>query len=629
MSEVVIITKMAHHIDGMKSAVAESGMDIPCFYEPTNERCLERAKAEVANGAKILIASDFLASYFAGNINVKIIPIIRTTFSIVKFIKSTMESEDNVVLICNPNGGSFTRALEQAARFVSGTRMIYASNTRELDALLTELKTTGVTAVVSPVWMAGTVEKHGMKSILIPFVKEDFMNALHHAVYELMLMGEQKRFGGMLDMMMNLVTVGIVSINSDGTIGSINKLAKDLFHLTDEIIGQPCKDTALSPIMVLKPSPDGTGLTSDIVSVSDVAVLANSMPLIVDGELKMSVVTLSPLDQIIENEQKIRKSYKHTGNYATKTFASIIGNSAEIKRVIQQAKRYASVDSTVLICGPSGSGKEVFAQSIHNASQRRNEPFVVINCAALPESLIESILFGYEKGAFTGARSDGQKGLFEIADNGTVFLDEISEMPLSTQARFLRVLQEREIMRVGSTKAIPVNVRVLAATNRNLRELVGKNMFREDLYYRISVLVLELPSLAQRPSDIPLLAKYFVKTRSEELNFKSMRFTQTALDHLARQDFGGNIRELSNIVERSIVLSPTSEISLETVCAALGERPGENEQPGQELPLGEAQDIMRILKKYYGDRRLAAKELGISTTTLWRRMKKYGIEYTN
>ncbi len=507
--------------------------------------------------------------------------------------------------------------------------MLYASNTREFDALLTELKTTGVTAVVSPVWMAGTVEKHGIKSILIPFVKEDFMNALHHAVYELMLMDEQKRFGGMLDMMTNLVTVGIVSINSDGSISSINKLAKDIFHLTDEIIGQPCKDTPLSPIMVLKPSPDGTGLTSDIVSVSDVSVLANSMPLIVDGELKMSVVTLSPLDQIIENEHKIRKSYKHTGNYATKTFASIIGNSAEIKRVIQQARRYASVDSTVLICGPSGSGKEVFAQSIHNASQRRNEPFVVINCAALPESLIESILFGYEKGAFTGARSDGQKGLFEIADNGTVFLDEISEMPLSTQARFLRVLQEREIMRVGSTKAIPVNVRVLAATNRNLRELVGKNMFREDLYYRISVLVLELPSLAQRPSDIPLLAKYFVKTRSEELNFKSMRFTQTALDHLARQDFSGNIRELSNIVERSIVLSPTNEISLETVCAALGERAGEHEQSGQELPLGEAQDIMRILKKYYGDRKLAAKELGVSTTTLWRRMKKYGIEYTN
>ena len=626
MAEVVIITKMAHHIEGIKNVVAETGLDIPCYYEATNELCLERAKQEVEGGAKVLIASDFLASYYFGNLKVKIVPITRTPFSFAKFFKATIAAEKKVAVICHPNGGSFTRASEQAAEFMNDLDILYAPSIVKLEFLLADLKKDGVTAVISPVWMSETIKNSGLKSILVPFVRDDFINALHHAIYELMLMDERKQFGEMLEMMINLVTVGIVSINSDGSIQSINKLAKDLFHLTDEIIGTQCSKSALMPIMSIRPDQAGSSPTSDVVTISDVSVLANAMPLIVDGQLKMTVVTLSPIEQIIENERRIRKDYRHTGNYATKTFNSIIGDSPVIKRVIRQAKRYASVDSTVLINGPSGSGKEVFAQSIHNASARRSEPFVVINCAALPESLIESILFGYEKGAFTGARSDGQKGLFEIANNGTVFLDEISEMPLSTQARFLRVLQEREIMRVGSTKAIPVNVRILAATNRNLRELIDKKLFREDLYYRISVLVLELPSLAQRPTDIPLLAKYFARTRGEELNFKAVSFSAGALDYLSHLQLNGNIRELNNIVERCIVLSPTKEISLETLCQALGDRKPEDDVTDEALS-GEALDISAALKKYYGDRQLAAKELGISTTTLWRKMKKYNIEY--
>lgn len=625
MAEVVIITKMAHHIDGMKSVVAETGLDIPCYYEPTNEMCLERAKHEIENGAKVLIASDFLASYYFGSLKVKIIPITRTPFSFIKFIKATIATEEKVAIVCHPNGGSFTRALEQSVEFMSELDFFYAPTTAKLEILLDKLKQDGVTAVISPVWMSETIKKSGLKSVLVPFVRDDFINALHHAIYELMLMDERKQFGEMLEMMINLVTVGIVSINSDGTIQSVNKLAKDTFHLTDEIIGKQCRDTALLPIMSIKPESDESNPTADILTISDVSALANAMPLIVDGQLKMTVVTLSPIDQIIENERRVRKGYKHTGNYAVKTFESIIGDSPEIKRTIRQAKRYASVDSTVLINGPSGSGKEVFAQSIHNASSRKNEPFVVINCAALPESLLESILFGYEKGAFTGARSDGQKGLFEIANNGTVFLDEISEMPLSTQARFLRVLQEREIMRVGSTKAIPVNVRILAATNRNLYEQVEKKLFREDLYYRISVLVLDIPSLSQRPTDIPLLAKYFVRTRGEELNFKFARFSAEALDYLSHCHFNGNIRELNNIVERCIVLSPTEEISVDTLSLALGNHA--DEDIDCEFTSGEAFEISTALKKYYGDRQLTAKELGISTTTLWRKMKKYNIEY--
>ena len=256
-------------------------------------------------------------------------------------------------------------------------------------------------------------------------------------------------------------------------------------------------------------------------------------------------------------------------------------------------------------------------------SSRKDQPFVVINCAALPESLLESILFGYDKGSFTGAQREGKRGLFEAAHKGTIFLDEIGEMPLSMQARFLRVIQEREVMRIGSTKPIPVDVRIIAATNRNLRTMVAEKKFREDLYYRISVLVLELPALSQRREDIPLLAESFLKTRGAELGAPDIVIDDDAVRYIASLELEGNVRELNNILERCIILSDRKRIDMNTVLFSLEQaqlQSGSDAEYSSEL-----QRLLDALRQTDGERKMTAELLGISTATLWRKMKKYGL----
>ena len=240
-------------------------------------------------------------------------------------------------------------------------------------------------------------------------------------------------------------------------------------------------------------------LLTDFEDFSGKMVTLHGSPYVLEGKaifvhevFRSAVLTLTPVEKLQTVEQQVRKQMLPGNAGASITFRNIIGNSPAVTSCIQTAARYAAVDSSILVYGESGTGNEMFVQSIHNASQRKKGPFVVINCAALPENLIESELFGYEKGAFTGALSGGKQGLFVQAHKGTVFLDEVSEMPLHVQARFLRVLQEHEVTPIGGVRVIPVDIRVIAATNKDLKEMVKKKLFREDLYYRISVLEMKL-----------------------------------------------------------------------------------------------------------------------------------------
>jgi Transcriptional regulator containing PAS, AAA-type ATPase, and DNA-binding domains len=286
-------------------------------------------------------------------------------------------------------------------------------------------------------------------------------------------------------------------------------------------------------------------------------------------------------------------------------------------------------DSTILITWSSGSGKKIFAQSIHNFSDRLDEPFVAINCAALPKSILESELFGYVKGAFTGARPEGKAGIFELAHNGTVFLDEVGETSQDIQVRLLRVIQEKEIIRIGDDKVIPVNVRIISATNKNLLERIERNRFREDLYYRLCVLELKLPSLDERKKDIPLLVKHFISSNAPDI-----RITSDALLTLGSLPYKGNIRHLHNIVERLIVMCENNIIDDYLVSQVLDLEPNNSEksflQPFSEEPSDATSEISKIenqlikdtLKKYNGNKTKVAKELGMSYTTLWRRLKK-------
>lgn len=310
----------------------------------------------------------------------------------------------------------------------------------------------------------------------------------------------------------------------------------------------------------------------------------------------------------------------------------IIGSEGGLRTVMEQVNRVAMTEATVFIHGESGTGKELIARAVHIRSKRSEQPFVAINCGAIPLSLIETELFGHEKGAFTDAK-EARQGIFEQAEGGTLFLDEIGELPMDAQVKLLRVLEERKVTRIGGTKLIPVNVRIVAATNRDLEGEVKAGNFRLDLLYRLNVFTLELPPLRHRKEDIPLLTDFFIRKHNEVLNLSVKSITPAAMDRLCAYDWPGNIRDLENAVQSAMILCPDGVIDVSQLPARIKGY----EQVDTPIALGDSNDIREVnaqvekeliqetLKKFGGNRTLTAEALNISRKTLFNKMKKYGL----
>ncbi|MCL5884869.1 MAG: sigma-54 dependent transcriptional regulator [Deltaproteobacteria bacterium] len=308
------------------------------------------------------------------------------------------------------------------------------------------------------------------------------------------------------------------------------------------------------------------------------------------------------------------------------SFPSIIGESEGIKRIFSLIEKVSESDATVLILGESGTGKELVASTIHYQGRRKEKPLIKVNCAALPEGLIESELFGHEKGAFTGAIKK-KPGRFELANEGTVFLDEVGDLPLPTQAKILRVIQEREFERVGGTATVAVDVRLIAATNKDLAEEVKKGRFREDLYYRLNVIPIPIPPLRERKEDIPRLIEFFLEKYRSKL-LKNVRFSKDAVDTLLAYDYPGNVRELESIIERCVTLSASNEIGRSELPSSItGWKSSEKKLSLSDVAAdAEKNHIVGVLKSTQGNKTKAAGILGISRKTLWEKMNAYGIE---
>ncbi len=309
---------------------------------------------------------------------------------------------------------------------------------------------------------------------------------------------------------------------------------------------------------------------------------------------------------------------------------NIIGTSPKMDEVYHLIRKIADTDSTILIQGESGTGKELVARALHFNSSRQHHPFVAINCSALPENLLESELFGHKKGSFTGASAD-KSGLFEEAEKGTIFLDEVNSMALPLQTKLLRVLQERQLRRVGDTKTLPINVRVLAATNEGLLDKVKEGKFREDLYYRLAVIPIELPPLRERPEDIPLLVQHFLKKPAAGLNPRTMKIEPAAIESLQCYDWPGNVRELENAIERASALCDDDLIRVKDLPPQVLNGPSGDVKDGALLPVGKKLDafirdierrfIEETTKRNANNREKAAKMLGISIATLYRKLE--------
>jgi PAS domain S-box-containing protein len=367
-------------------------------------------------------------------------------------------------------------------------------------------------------------------------------------------------------------------------------------------------------------------------------VIVNVAPVIVDGIIKGSVGVIHDVSEIKGLTEELNRARQIIRTLEAKySFQDIIGESEEMKFAIDQAKLAASTPATVLLRGESGTGKELFAHAIHNASSRKFNKFIRVNCAALSESLLESELFGYEEGAFSGALRGGKRGLFEESNGGSIFLDEVGELSQNTQAKLLRVLQENEIRRVGGTKAIPINVRVIAATNVNLEQLIADGKFRQDLYYRLNRMPIYIPPLRARNDDIVLLANHLLKKLNQDYGRNIEEISKDAENFLLSYHWPGNVRELENVLGRAIIHMSLTDIKIDRSHISLlsnnqRKAPADTKPELNSRTLTERMDefekeiLKTAIEKYQGNKTKAAKSLGISLRNFYYKLEKYELD---
>ncbi|WP_404416256.1 sigma-54 interaction domain-containing protein [Marinospirillum sp.] len=432
----------------------------------------------------------------------------------------------------------------------------------------------------------------------------------------------------------------LVIVDEQAAIVFLNRpYAQFLGVKRDEVYGQPIINV-IENTQMHRVVESGQPEVSRLQEIKGRHMIANRYPIRHQGEVVGAVGTVlfhdthewrqmnTQIKALVSELDFYRKALDKEQTGARFELHDLIGRSQRIQQVNDKVKKVAAGDASVLIRGESGTGKELYAHALHLLSDRSRAPFIKINCAAIPENLLEAELFGYEEGAFTGARKGGKQGKFQLADGGTLFLDEIGDMPLAMQVKLLRVLQDREVEAVGSNRLVKVDVRVIAATHQPLEKLVEAGEFREDLYYRVNVVSLELPALRERREDIPALAEHFLQRLANRTGRRQPKLTAQALTRMLEYAWPGNVREMENALESAFYLSQGHKISLNALPATLSQ--------GESLPvpsfsgtlkerLAEAEKAIleETLRSCEGNRKLAARVLGIGKTTLYDKLARY------
>jgi len=510
----------------------------------------------------------------------------------------------------------------------------------EVDRYLFKVKELGIKNVIGDHVVVEKTGLYGMNPVLIESGEEAVKAALEEAKNTVIAVEEEVKKAKRYKTILDSIHEGIIVLDENKKISVVNRQVESLLGIEENLILNKKLSSVLKGLDIKDVWRKGKRITGCVVKAKGRELVANVFPVKIEKKVSGVVINLTPLKVLQNTEIKVRKNLYSSGLVAGATFEDITQKSRAIKDVIKKAKKYAATNLTILITGETGTGKDILAQSIHNYSLLRDNPFVAINCAALPESLLEMELFGYEEGAFTDAKKGGKPGLFELAHRGTIFLDEIAEMPLSLQNRLLRVIEEKRVRRIGGTKFIPVDVRIITATNKDLWKMVEEGKFREDLYYRVNVLHIHLPPLRERKEDIIPIFKETVSNLSgngfTEINFE--KICEELKDILLGYSWPGNIRELINFAQRLFFLSEGFKIREEKLKhIAISEL--EKRERSVAIRKNDVFELLkggfslrdvenRILLEYALEKRKSgksiseiAKELGISRTTLWKRLK--------
>ncbi|WP_370637468.1 propionate catabolism operon regulatory protein PrpR [Cupriavidus sp. AU9028] len=593
-----------------------------------------------------VVAAGSNGAYLRQHVQVPVVLVKVTGFDVMSALATARRISPRVALVTHaatyPEVDEFIRAFGlPVPTFLYQTADDAAERVRTL-------REEGIRAVVGPGLVTELAEQHGLAGVFL-YSGNSVRVALEDAIEAARLQRVESGRRQYVNAIVAHLNEGIAAVDGQGRIQSYNPAmerylgvpaSQAVGRMLDELAG----DLSLSDVLR-----SGREEREAIHKIGGRMVVVNRIPIVTESGPAGAVLTVQDASAIQRVDRRLRSRGRGRNPAVRYSLDDLAGESPPMQRLRALARRYAAVDSTVLVTGESGTGKEVLAQGLHEASPRRGGPFVAVNCAAFPEALLESELFGYEEGAFTGARRGGKAGLIESAHNGTLFLDEIGDMPAALQTRLLRVLQEKQVLPIGAIDAVPVNVRVVAATHRDLAALVREGAFREDLYYRLNILRIAMPPLRERAEDLPALAELLYRRAQRRLGIEPAEPLPPALvARLQGYRWPGNIRELENVTERVAVLLagrragedrdvPEEELRVgvpelfPSEPLAMGRKGGKGQledaaaRPqllSQVARASQAEHIRQVLDQCGGDRVTACQLLGISPTTLWRRLRE-------
>ncbi|MBK6744099.1 MAG: propionate catabolism operon regulatory protein PrpR [Hydrogenophilales bacterium] len=591
------------------------------------DAALDEARQLVESAeADVFIAAGANGAWLRDRLSAPVVQIQVSGFDILHALQAARAVSERIALF----GYQAVRAeLEEVKALLNvQVEQVQYSTPEDTEAGIRALAGRGYQVVVGSSMVCRLAREAGMAAVFL-YSAQSVRRALDDAIEIARVAGLEQARHAWLDAGLKALDEAVVAVDAEEHIRSLNPACARLLGVVPErAMGRSLSqlNAQLSLAGVLA---SGEADTERVVGLEGRTWLVNRVP-ILEGDLCTGAVLAAREAGAIQRaDRSLRIQARPRQFSARHRLDDILGASPAMRQALSAARHYAGVDATVLITGESGTGKELFAQGMHNAGRRAHAPFVAINCAAVAESLLESELFGYEEGAFTGARKGGKTGLIESAHTGTLFLDEIGELPSALQAKLLRVLQEREVLRVGATEPTPVDVRIIAATHRDLRQAIADGRFREDLFYRLNILALRLPPLRERPDDLPALAARFARAALARLGASGRPegLIEALLPRLAAYAWPGNIRELENLVERAAVFaSATADgrldaTTLNTIAPELNAPPEVAPAPMRHAGrAAEREQIRRVLAECAGDRVAAARKLGISRTTLWRRL---------
>lgn len=569
-------------------------------------------------------------------VSLPVIPFRVSFVDAVNALNQALKFKEKKVALVYPSFDDFEFDFKALGEFIGlDLTLLSYSSIDDLEMKLADISQKGIKLLIGTTFAAFICKNYGIKGIEIYSIESIIYSSIDKAIEVVKTIREKVSNEILRDHVINNVHEGVVYIDDLGKIRIFNDEAIKLLKLEKNYVAGYHIDKVAGELNLMETLRSGEAEFNCVETIKGTHLSISKIPVKINNKIAGVVSTFQNTDNIEDIGNAIRKIKKADGFTAKYTFKDILGNSGALLNTIDLSKKYARSDLPVLVEGETGTGKELFVQSMHNYSHRRNYPFVAINCASLPESLLESELFGYEPGSFTGACSGGKKGLFEIADGGTLFLDEINSIPKSFQAKLLRAIEENEIIRIGGKRIIQVNVRLITTSNVSIVSMIKKDSFRADLYYRIGTLKINIPPLRNRINDLP----HLISGISEDINpYKDCnldRIYEKMYEKLSSYDFPGNVRELRVFLNRFYILFEKSKIHdssyIDEMISFCIEELSKDKQSLEIVTRPEEKQdekaiILELLKKYENNKTLVAKHMGIGRNTLYRRLKAFNIQ---